>query len=129
MLSRFSCVQLFVAPWTVPRQAPLSMGFPRQEYCTGLPVQPSPPPGNLPYPGIEPASPALQVDSLLSEPPDGGWEDSVRDFIQDDEASPSLGEGGHQCTWPVMVACTDGPSGFTCRALWKPKVWDISLTL
>ena len=55
--------------WTVARQAPLSMGFSRQEYWSGLPRSP---PGNLPDPGIEPVSPeslALQADSLLSEPP------------------------------------------------------------
>ena len=61
-----SHVQLFATPWTVARQAPLSMGFSRQEYCSGLPY---PPPGDLPNPGIESRSPALQVDSLLSEPP------------------------------------------------------------
>ena len=43
----------------------LSMGFPRQEYWSGLPV---PPPGDLPSPGIEPGSPSLQAGSLLSEP-------------------------------------------------------------
>ena len=47
-------VQLFATPWTVARQAPLSMGFSRQEYWSGLPC----PPGDLPDPGIEPASPA-----------------------------------------------------------------------
>ena len=52
-------------PWTVARPAPLSMGFPRHEYWSGLPF---PPPGNLPDPEIEPASPALQVDSLPLEP-------------------------------------------------------------
>ena len=52
-LSCFSCVQLFVTPWTVARQAPLSMGFSRQEYWSGLPF---PSPGDLPDPGIEPAS-------------------------------------------------------------------------
>ena len=46
----------------VARQAPLSMGFPRQEYGSGLPC---PFPGDLPDPGTEPESPALQVDSLL----------------------------------------------------------------
>ena len=50
MLSRFSHVQLFVTPWTVAHQAPLSMGFSRQEYWSGLPF---PPPGDLPHPGIE----------------------------------------------------------------------------
>ena len=63
-----SHVRLFVIPWTVAHQAPLSMGFPRQEHWSGLPF---PPPGDLPDPGIEPASPtspALQADSLPLEP-------------------------------------------------------------
>ena len=54
--------------WTVAPQAPLSMGFPRQEYWSGLSF---PPPGELPNPGIKPespVSPALQVDSLSTEP-------------------------------------------------------------
>ena len=61
-----SRVQLFVTPWTVTHQAPLSMGFCRQEYWSGLPF---PSPGDLPNPGIEPRSPALQADALTSEPP------------------------------------------------------------
>ena len=63
MLSRFSYVRLFAILWTVAHQVPLSMGFSRQEYWSGLPC---PPPGDLPHPGIfpmSPASPALQVDS------------------------------------------------------------------
>ena len=52
----FSRVQLFVTPWTVAYQAPLSMGFSRQEYWSGLPF---PSPGDLPDPRIEPRSPAL----------------------------------------------------------------------
>ena len=52
-------------PWTVAHQAPPSMGFFRQEYWSGLPF---PPPVDLPNPGIKPMSPALQADSLLSEP-------------------------------------------------------------
>ena len=52
------------APWTVARQAPLSTGFPRQGYWSGLPF---PSPWDLPDPGIEPRSPALQADALLSE--------------------------------------------------------------
>ena len=52
-LSRFSCAQLFAAPWTVVHQVPWSMGFSRQEYCSGLPC---PPPGHLPNPGVEPTS-------------------------------------------------------------------------
>ena len=53
-----------VTLWTVALQAPLSMGVSRQEYWSGLPF---PSPGDLPNPGIEPGSLALQVDSLLSE--------------------------------------------------------------
>ena len=59
-----SCVQLFAALWTVGPQAPLFMGFPRQEYWGGFPF---PPPGDLPNPGIQPVfpvSPALQEDSF-----------------------------------------------------------------
>ena len=57
---------LFVTPWTVAHQAPPFMGFPRQEYGSGLPW---PSPGDLPDPGIKPGSPALQADALTSEPP------------------------------------------------------------
>ena len=53
-------------PWTVARQASSSMGFSNQEYWSGLPF---PSPGDLPNPGIEPGSPALQADTLSSEPP------------------------------------------------------------
>ena len=66
MLSHFSHVQLLAAPWTVAHQAPLSMGFFRQEYWSGSPC---PPPGDLPDPGIKPGSPTLQADSLPTEPP------------------------------------------------------------
>ena len=59
-----SCSTL-VTQWTVVHQAPLTMGFLRQEHWSGLPV---PSPGNLPDPRIEPLSSALQVDSLSTEP-------------------------------------------------------------
>ena len=58
-----SCLTL-VTSWTTARQAPLSMGFSRQEYWSGLPF---PSPGDLPNPGIELRSPALQADSLWTE--------------------------------------------------------------
>ena len=61
-----SCVRLFVTPWTIARQAPLSMEFSRREYWSGLPF---PSPGDLLDPGMEFRSPALQADSLPSEPP------------------------------------------------------------
>ena len=58
-----SCPAL-VTPWTVAHQAPLSMGFPRQQYWNELPF---PSLGDLPDPGIEPGSLALQADSLPTE--------------------------------------------------------------
>ena len=62
-MKSLSRVQLFATPWTVSHQAPLPMGFSRQEYWSGLPF---PSPGDLPNPGIEPRSPALQADALTS---------------------------------------------------------------
>ena len=61
-----SHVQLFATLSTAAYQVPLSMEFSMQEYLSGLPF---PSPGDLPNPGIEPESPALQADALSSEPP------------------------------------------------------------
>ena len=80
LLSR---VQLFVTPWTVAHQTPLSMGFSRQEYWSGL-LFPSP--ENLPDPGIEPRSPALKAGSLPSEPP----------------GNPLSLRGGEKYTWELL---------------------------
>ena len=66
MLSHVSHVWLFAALWIAALQVPLSMGFSRQEYWSGLPC---PSPGDLPHPGIKPRSLASWADSLLSEPP------------------------------------------------------------
>ena len=66
-LKSLSCVRgLFATLWTVAPQTLPSMGFSRQEYWSELPC---PHPGDLPDPGIEPRSPSLQGDSLLSESP------------------------------------------------------------
>ena len=65
-LSCLSHVLLYVTLWTVAHQAHLSMEFSRQEYWSGLAF---PSPGDLPDSGIKPGSPALQADSLPSEPP------------------------------------------------------------
>ena len=59
-----SHVRLFATSWTVAYQAPPSMEYSRQEYWSGLPF---PSPGDLPDPGIESKSPALQANSLLTE--------------------------------------------------------------
>jgi len=56
----------FATPWSVAHQVPLSMGFPRQEYWSGLPF---PSPGDLPDLGIEPTSPALAGGFFTNEPP------------------------------------------------------------
>ena len=52
-----------MTPWTAAHQAPQSMGFPRQEYWSRLPF---PPPGDLPDPGIEPGSPALEAEGIVN---------------------------------------------------------------
>ena len=61
-----SCLTLFAILWAIARQAPLSMGFFRQEYWSGLPF---PSPGDLPELGIEPVSPALASGFFTTEPP------------------------------------------------------------
>ena len=69
MLSCFSRIRLFATLWAIGHQAPLSMGFPRQEHWSGL-LFPSP--GDLPHPGIEPASlesPELAGRFFTPEPP------------------------------------------------------------
>ena len=66
LVTPFSHVQLFAAPWTVAYHAPLPMAFSRQEYWNGLPF---PFPGDLPDPGIELWSPTLYADALPTEPP------------------------------------------------------------
>ena len=68
---KVSCSVVFdsESPWAVGHQAPLSKGFSKQEYWSGLPFSS---PAGLLYTGIEPASPAFQADSLLSEPSGAG---------------------------------------------------------
>ena len=65
LMKLLSRVRLFATPWTVAHQAPLSMGFSRQEYWSGLLCSP---PGDLPDPGMKPASPALAGGLLTTEP-------------------------------------------------------------
>ena len=64
-MKSLSRVRLFATPWTVAYQAPLSMGFSRQWYWSGLPF---PSPADLPDPGIEPVSPALAGGFFMAEP-------------------------------------------------------------
>ena len=67
LFSHYVVSNSFATPWTAARQAPLSMGFCRQEYWSGLSF---PSPGDLPDPGIEPASPALEGRLFTTEPPE-----------------------------------------------------------
>ena len=76
-MKSLSHVWLYATLWTVAYQAPLSMGFSKQEYWSGLPF---PFPGDLSDPGIKPGSPALQADALLSEPQ--GNETEVDIFLE-----------------------------------------------
>ena len=75
----------FAAPWTVTRQALLSVGFPRQEYESGLPF---PSPGDLPNSGVEPESPALAGGFFTAEPP----------------GKPQLPHGGGYLAYALMEA-------------------------
>ena len=75
-------------PWTVAYQVPLSVGFSRQYYWSGLPF---PLPGDLPNPGIEPGSPALRADALPSEPP--GKKREVKGLLNEVEIPQGLPEG------------------------------------
>ena len=102
VLSHFSCVQLFVTPWTVALQLPLSMGFFRQEYWSGLPC---PPLGNLPNPGIVPRSPvapALQAVSL----PLSHWESLTASDVGLKWLDPSIPISIHHWIWPTSRTWT-----------------------
>ena len=133
VLSCFSCVQLFATLWTVAHQTPLSLGFSRQEYWSGLPC---PPPGDipdqgiklmsayissvglafsspsaLPYPRIKPGSHAMQAASLPSKPP--GKPTSGKEctcnagdlgLIPESGISPGGGHGN-----PLQYSCLENP--------------------
>ena len=88
--------RLFAIPWTVANQASLSMGFSRQEYWSGLPCTP---PGDLPYPGIEPGSSTLQADSLPSEPPGKHYLPSVKFWTK------TFGLWNERVWDPWLIAC------------------------
>ena len=77
-----SRVRLFATPWTVTYQAPWSMGFSRQEYWSGLPF---PSPGDLPNPGIEPGSLALQTDALHTNCQNTERTPQTQQFKQDEK--------------------------------------------
>ena len=88
-----------MTPWTVAHQVPLSMGFPRQQYWSGL-LFPSP--GDFPDPGIKPASPALRADALLSEPPGNPKAHLGVSFLTE-ELCDNIRAGRHKRYYPVLV--------------------------
>ena len=93
-----SRIQLFVAPWTVARLTSLSMEFFRQENCRG---EPCPSPEDLPNPGIEPSSLALQADSLPSESPGIHTRNTTPvSYKLDFEAKSSIYPSESTCTLP-----------------------------
>ena len=95
-----------MTPWTEDRQAPLSMGFSRQEYWSGLPF---PSPGDLSDPGTEPVSPALQADTLRSEPP-GKPHIPIKLCV-------------HTCVYVCMLVCSVAQS---CVTLCDPVNFSLS---
>ena len=143
MLSCSVCltrVWLFATPWTVACQVPLSVGFSRQEYWNGLP---SPPPGNLPNPGIEPASLALagvffttratcEVLREFAKIQSLGSQTTLLDWILEGVSwvlhilfKASL----YLFTWPCCVACgilvppPDIESVLPAEEAWNPDHW------
>ena len=89
-----------VAPWTVAHQAPLSMEFPRQEYWRGLPFSS---PWDLPNPGIEPRSPVLQADSLLTSLDQGDHCPIL--LCPECALQGCLGPGGRTWSFPGSCEC------------------------
>ena len=112
-----SRVRLFEILWTIARQAPPSMGFPGQEYWSGLPFPSS---GDLPNPGIKPGSRALQADALSSEPPGKPSIQFSVYYIRSDgkESACSAGDSGLMPGWlrsprrngkPLQCSCLENP--------------------
>ena len=118
LLSHLSGVWIFVTPWTVAHQAPLSMGFSRQEYWSGLPF---PPPGHLPNPGIEPMSlmsPALAGRFFTTS---AIWEARIKANVQVTHSSEI------PVSWPLWSAHASLPrlkTGNHCCSV----AWNLSQT-
>ena len=102
----------FVTPWTVAYQVPLSMGFSRKEFWSGLPF---PSPRDLPDPGIKPRSPTLQADALLSEPPGK--------FQYDPGSIPGLGKSTGEGKGNSKCSCLENPMD---RGVWWATVQEIA---
>ena len=108
-------------------QAPLSMGFSRHEYWSGVPF---PSPGDLPYPGIKPQSPALQADSLPSEPPGKPFSPDhhlqiIRLFCFP-HCHRHLAQGVFHPTPPSIFQAREKDPYFSC---WRTRPWTVQLQL
>ena len=102
----------FVSPWTVARQASLSMGFPRQEYWSGLPF---PFPGDLPDPGIEPMCPALAGGVFTTEIP-GKPSESLSPWKQKSDSCGSVVTGQYNPWIRRKWHLSDKDTGIICIA-------------
>ena len=123
MLSCFSCVQLFVTPWTIALQAPLSMGFSRQEYWSGLPCPPS---GDLPNPGIEPESlrsPALASGFFNGTPLQYSCLENPMYRAAWKAAGHGVTEGRTRLHFHLSLSCTGEGNGnpLQCSCLENPR--------
>ena len=120
MLCHFSHIWLFATLWTIARQAPLSMGISKQEYQSGLP---SPSPGDLPTPGIKPAVPALQANSLpLSHWGSLIWYSTLIYFQMLKQPCISVISRPVSHVIPFLYAV-----GFHLLGFWGEGVWEFSI--
>ena len=98
-----------MTPWIVAHRLLCPWGFFRQEYWSGLPC---PPPGDLPNPGIKPRSPALQADSLLSEPPGKPKNTGIGSLslFQGNFPTQEVNRGLLHCRWTFyQLSCQGSP--------------------
>ena len=114
VLGRFSHVQLFMILWTVTHQAPLSVGLSRQEHWSKLPF---PPPGDLPDPGIESASPVLVDRFFTTEPPGRPLVPDMQLLIWKVPFSLSLPIWTTRSSWLSAGKASDASSQFYFRGI------------
>ena len=120
VLSHFSCAQLLGTLWTIAHQAPLSMGFSRQECWNGLPC---PPPRDLPHPGIKPRSlmsPALADRFFTTRPPGKPHFLLSRNGSGDFPGGPSGKEPACQCRSQKRLRFHPWMEKIPWRRKWQP---------
>ena len=105
-----SRVRLLVTPWTAAHQAPLSVGFSRREYCSGVPLSS---PGDPPDPGIKPESPTLAAGSL----PQRHLEDPVASLAQLPLLFSNVAVRNGHTQFTSAVAIKNSPLHHSCKAI------------